>query len=104
MRQWSDRKKMVELPLLSGYAFVRITDKEKDKVLQTKGVVSFVRSYGQLASIRDFEIDRMKQLIELGYQLESNAINKSYKRGDKVKINSGALMGIEGYITDAPEG
>src|SRR6188472_2452236 len=44
MRQWSDRKKMVELPLLNGYVFVNITLKEQDVVLQTRGVVNFVRS------------------------------------------------------------
>jgi transcription antitermination factor NusG len=37
MRQWSDRKKMVELPLLNGYIFVRTNAIENDKVVQTLG-------------------------------------------------------------------
>jgi transcription antitermination factor NusG len=104
MRQWSDRKKMVELPLLNGYVFVKITGGEKDLVLQTKGVVNYVRSEGKVAVIRDEEIDRLRQLVELGYQLEAHAINRKYKEGDKVKISSGALRGIEGYVVDAAEG
>jgi transcription antitermination factor NusG len=98
LRQWSDRKKMVEVPLLHGYVFVNINEKEKDPVLQTKGVVSFVRSEGKTAVIREVEIDRLKQLVALGYQLETSAINKIYKEGDKVKIVSGMLNGIEGYV------
>ena len=103
MRQWSDRKKMVELPLLNGYVFVNISSTENDKVMQTKGVVNFVRSEGKIATIRVIEIDRLKQLVALGYHLEANGISKKYKAGDKVKITSGALKGIEGYVVDAGE-
>jgi transcription antitermination factor NusG len=103
MKQWSDRKKMVELPLLNGYVFVKISNTESDKVLQTRGVVNFVRSEGKIATIRGVEIDRLKQLVELGYQLEVSTINKKYSKGDKVKISSGALKGIEGYVVNGTE-
>lgn len=103
MRQWSDRKKMVELPLMNGYVFVKISEKEKDVVAQTRGVVNFVRSEGRIAVIREFEINRLKQLVELGYQLEAESISKSYKEGDKVKISSGALKGIEGYVVEGKD-
>ncbi len=103
MRQWSDRKKMVELPLLNGYVFVKISPAENDKITQTKGIVNFVRSEGKIAVIRDVEIERLKQLVELGYHLEANGINKKYKEGDKVKISSGVLKGIEGYVVEANE-
>ena len=101
MRQWSDRKKMVELPLLNGYVFVKIALHENDKVLQTRGVVNFVRSEGKIATIREIEIDRLKQLVALGYHLEATGINKIYKEGDKVKISSGVLKGLEGYVVDS---
>lgn len=104
MRQWSDRKKMVELPLLNGYLFTHITPLEKEKVLQTKGIVRFVRSEGKDAVIRPEEIDRLKQLIELGYHMESFAIKRQYKEGEKVKITSGALKNIEGFVIENKEG
>jgi transcription antitermination factor NusG len=103
MRQWSDRKKMVELPLLNGYVFVKISTAEQDKVLQTKGVVNFVRSEGKIAAIREEEINRLKQLVELGYHLEAGGIDRTYKEGDKIKINSGALKGIEGYVVESKD-
>lgn len=103
MRQWSDRKKAVELPLLNGYVFVNMSAAQSDLVLQTKGVVNFVRSEGRIAIIRDIEIERLKQLVEFGYQLEAGGIRKQYKEGDKVKISSGVLKGIEGYVTGSSE-
>ena len=104
MKQWSDRKKMVELPLMNGYIFVRIEPSEGERVRQTKGVVNFVRSDGKIAVVRQEEIDRLKQLIELGYQMEASGISREYKEGQKVKITSGALKGIEGFVVESKEG
>lgn len=104
MRQWSDRKKMVELPLLSGYVFARITPEEQERTIQTKGVVNFVRTEGKIATVRDNEIDQLKQLIELGYQMEVNGIKRNFKEGDKIRIASGALKNIEGFVLENKEG
>lgn len=104
LRQWSDRKKMVELPLMNGYIFVKITDKEKDRILQTKGIVSFVRSDGKIAIIRDEEIDSLKQFIALGYQIEARAKTVDHKEGDRIRITSGALRGVEGIVIENKEG
>ncbi|MBK6836161.1 MAG: hypothetical protein IPG89_18600 [Bacteroidetes bacterium] len=67
---------------------------------QTKGVVNFVRSDGAKAIIREVEIDRLKQLITLGYQMEVGGIKQDYSQGDKVKIISGVLKNIEGFVTE----
>lgn len=104
MKQWSDRKKLVEMPLLNGYVFVHITDIEKEKVLQTKGVVSFVKSERKSAIIKQVEIDRLKQLISLGYHMETSSLKIDYREGDKIKIISGVLKGIEGFVTQNKEG
>src|SRR5579859_8227777 len=43
INQWSDRRKQVEEPLFSGYAFVRLNHSsatERVRVLQTQGVVN----------------------------------------------------------------
>ncbi len=103
MRQWSDRKKLVELPLLSGYVFVRTDLQQNDKVAQTPGVVGFIKSEGKIAVIRDAEINQLKQLVDLGYHLEANPVEREYKKGDKVKITSGVLKGIEGYVIESKE-
>ena len=44
LRQWSDRRKLVELPLFPGYTFVRMVyqPEQRLRVLSTEGIVSFV--------------------------------------------------------------
>lgn len=104
MRQWSDRKKLVDLPLLNGYLFVNISSLEREIVLQTKGIVNFVRSEGRIAILRSSEIDRLKQLVELGYHMEAGAIRRAYREGEKVKIASGVLRNVEGFVIENKEG
>ncbi|MCE2772715.1 MAG: UpxY family transcription antiterminator [Bacteroidetes bacterium] len=104
IKQWSDRKKMVELPLLNGYVFVKIDLKDKDKVAQTKGVVNFVRYCGEIAKIREQEMKQLKQLVDIRYHLEVSGCKTEYKEGNKVKITSGALKNIEGFVTENKEG
>jgi transcription antitermination factor NusG len=104
MRQWSDRKKMVEFPLLNGYVFAHITSLEQERTVQTKGVVNFVRAEGKIATVRDHEIEQLKQLIELGYQMEVNGVKRNFKEGDRVRIASGALKNIEGFVLENKEG
>ena len=98
MRQWSDRKKMVEFPLINGYVFVNISVLEIEKTLQTKGIVNFVRQSGKIAEIREAEINRLKQFVELGYQIESEASTSDLEVGKKIKITAGPLKNIEGFI------
>ena len=100
MKQWSDRKKLVEVPLFNGYVFVNILNSQNDAVLQTRGVVNFVRHIGKIAIIREIEIDRLKQIVNLGYYVELSTIKQHYKVGDKIKISSGPLKNIEGFVLE----
>lgn len=104
MRQWSDRKKMVEFPLLNGYVFVRVDSSQNESVLQTKGVVNFVRIEGRVARVREHEIERLKQLVELGYQIEAGPIDRHFTKGEKIKITSGPLKNLEGFVFNQKEG
>jgi len=104
MRQWSDRKKLVELPLLKGYVFVHISLVEQERAIKTNGVVNFVRIEGKIASVRNYEIEQLKQLVELGYQYEVSGVKRQYKEGDKIKIASGVLKNIVGHVIENKEG
>jgi transcriptional antiterminator RfaH len=69
MQQWSDRKKMVEFPMLSGYVFVNIDETEKENVLKCPGVFSFINLMGLRLKLRDVEIAILKSIEESGYDV-----------------------------------
>ena len=99
MRQWSDRKKMVEIPLFSSYVFVHITRKHYDQVLQTFGAVKYIIFEGKAATIPPEQIDQLKIIVNGNEKIETTW--ETRKKGDRVMVTSGSLKGLKGeLITD----
>jgi transcriptional antiterminator RfaH len=96
IRQWSDRKKKVQLPLINSYVFVRITNKEYMKVLQTMGVVNIIHFSGVPVPIPDWQIDNLKILLGADVPIQSEPIE--LQKGQEVRINNGPLLGLRGTV------
>lgn len=97
VHRWSDRRKVVELPLFSCYAFVNMTSSVEARlaVLQTRGVIGFVGIRGVGIPIPDKEIQDIKTL------LAHDATCAPYpylKIGKRVRIGGGCLDGVEGIL------
>lgn len=97
-RQWSDRKKWVEVPVISSYIFIRITPDQYRQVFDAIGVVAYVSRKGQAVTIPDREIEAMRRTIEnkLSFSVETSTL----KKGEKVTITSGPLKNIEGEVEE----
>jgi len=95
-RMWSDRKKLVEKPLLSSYIFVRTIKKNFPKVYQTNGVVKFVSFEGQPVSIPQNQIDNLRLLINSDAEIEVSS--EKFAAGDNVEVVSGSLIGLTGEL------
>ncbi len=100
LRQWKDRKKWVEMPLMSGYCFVYISRKEYDKVLHTNNVVCYVTFEGKAAVIPNQQIDFVKQMLKQS-DFEVSVSQKSFKPGKKVEIIEGPMIGLHGELVEA---
>lgn len=100
LRQWKDRRKWVEMPLMSGYCFVHITRKEYDLVLQTNNVVCYVRFEGKAAVIPDRQIDSLKQMLKQ-YDFEVNVTTENFAPGKKVEVIDGPMIGLQGELVKA---
>ncbi len=98
LRQWSDRKKWVETPAISGYIFVNINPLDKLSVLQTEFVQSFVSFNRSDAIIPEVQIRAMKTMTEQA-QFDDDINIKSFILNQSVKIVSGPLAGLEGKLT-----
>jgi transcription antitermination factor NusG len=60
-RQWSDRIKTIELPLLKSHLFVRISEEQRTAVRLTEGVVNFVYENGKIVIIKEKLIQQIKE-------------------------------------------
>jgi transcription antitermination factor NusG len=97
IHRWSDRKKQVELPLFSGYAFTRLAlaSDERLRVLRTQGVVDFVSMHGAAIPIPDNEIADIRNLLNSKVPFRDRPF---LRLGQRVRIRGGALDGLEGIL------
>jgi len=95
--RWSDRKKSVQMPLFSCYVFAKFAPNraERLRVLRVDGVFSLVGGMGEGVAIPDEQIDAVRSLVE--GQLPWSA-HPFLKIGQRVRIRSGALDGLEGVL------
>lgn len=97
-RQWSDRKKIVELPLFASYIFVRIPKYKLNDILVTPGIVRYIRFNGQPAIIRDKEIEMIKKVLSSNTEIE--VVDGKVEVGADIKISSGIFKGYDGKVVE----
>lgn len=95
IRQWSDRKKKVTVPLLKSYVFVRVLEKERFKVFDAPGVVRYLYWLGKPAVALDKEITNLKESLSLPYL---NIKIEDFTKGKQMTIPSGPFKESVGTI------
>ena len=96
IRQWSDRKKKVQLPLFRSYVFVNI-DLNIDNliVLKTLGVVKFIGIRNKPSRIPDEQIHWMHMLVAESATVRAE---KEIPLGQGVRVMIGPFKGIKGVV------
>ena len=95
IRQWTDRKKQLSLPLFPCYVFVRSTFQRRLQVLTTPGVHFLVMFAGRPAPISDLEMEAIRKAVESRLRVEPHPFLRC---GDWVRVKSGPLADVEGIL------
>jgi len=97
LRQWSDRKKWVDMPLFKSYVFTKIETKQVQKVISVRGVSRFIYFNGQPASMRDQDIELIKKLLENNIPIDIE--DGLPDIGESITLTEGVLAGYKGKVT-----
>jgi len=100
LKVWSDRKKWVEFPLLSGYCFVNITRREYDRVLRCANVVCYVTFEGKAAVIPEIQIDALRR-VSKQFDFYLSVSHENFEPGQKVEVIAGPMIGARGELVKA---
>lgn len=97
VRRWSDRNAIVQSPLFPCYAFVNavLEPRVRLSILQVWGVLSFVGAHNEGLPIPDVQIESLRILLTSTIKFSPCPL---LKVGQRVRIRSGALQGIEGIL------
>lgn len=98
VKQWSDRKKKVEVPLFNSYVFVQIEESDRNSVFQVAGVVRYLFWLGKPAIVRDEEINIIKTSLKA--ENISDVSVTSIKVGDKIKLESGVFSNQNAIVKE----
>jgi len=95
--RWSDRKKTVQVPLFSCYVFAKfaLNRSERLRVLRVDGVFGLVGDRGEGTPIPDEQIAAVQSLVETQLPWSTHPF---LKIGQRVRIRSGVLDGLEGIL------
>lgn len=96
LRQWSDRKKMITIPMFNSYVFINIDDTERVSVLKVHGIRNFVYWLGQPAIVKDYEIEAIRLISAEAEDVK--VTNLKIAEGDTLRITEGPFKGLHGVV------
>lgn len=99
VRHYTRKVKVVDLPLINCYLFVKITKQQYIQVLETADVLHFVRPAKELIAIPETEIDILKRVV--GESIAMEVDRSGFQSGDEVEIIGGNLTGIKGILLES---
>lgn len=94
-RQWSDRTKLLELPLFPGYLFCRFTAEQRLRIVTSPNITSIVGVGKKPFPVADEEIQAIRTMIASGLPLEPW---QYLEVGQRVRIEGGSLDGLTGIL------
>ena len=97
VHRWQDRYKKVEMPLFRGYVFAQYENESpaRTSILRTTGVVRIVGFGQEDAAIPGEQIENLRRLLETRQLVHRH---RYLQVGERVKVISGALAGMEGIL------
>jgi transcription antitermination factor NusG len=100
-KRWSDRIKEVDAPLFPGYLFCRFDPQDRLPILKTPGVMQIVGFKNGPVAVDESEIQALHTVIAAGAPHQPWPFLTA---GDRVRIESGPLLGLEGILTEVRRG
>ena len=97
VRQWTDRRKVIDMPAFSGYLFLHCAPslRNRVRVLETSGIVRLLGGNHAPSQVSEREIEDVRRAIDSGVPCGTcDALTP----GTLVRVTRGALAGVQGRL------
>lgn len=95
VRQWTDRKKIIQVPIFKSYVFVKIALKNRNKVFEVPGVLNYLFWLGKPAIVKEIEIQNLIDFLNGPY---SSVKTERLVAGSNFFISEGPFKNLEGKV------
>ena len=100
LRQWSDRKKRVQMPVFPSYIFVKPNaEEERQVILRDPQAMNYVYWLGKPAVVSDKEMNDVKAFLDNGYTEGLDV--ECVEIGQEIQIDAGIFKGQSGVVKSA---
>ena len=93
IKQWSDRRKKVEVPLISSTLFLYCRESDLKILYNVVGFHTLLYYLGKPAKVRDYEIQNLRILLQENLEFEKEEF-VNIQEGDKVEVIRGPFQGL----------
>lgn len=101
LRQWKDRRRLVEFPMFPSYVFVRALPEDLPLVTTVPGVCSIVRNQGEPVSIPVAELENVRRFAAGLREAGSEPEPATYlAEGQRVEVTAGPFQGVRGVVVE----
>ena len=97
LRNWSDRKKFIEVVLFNNYVFVATDPQHKNEVFRAGNIYGYLNFGGRAAVLTENEVTMVKRLSNLAEPIQITY--EGFRLYEEVEVLSGSLAGLRGVIT-----
>ena len=106
MRQWSDRRKLIDKVVITQVVFIKCTKKDTERLERHSIIYYFLRIPGtrEKAEISDKELDNLMKVLD-GADLEDvDFVANKFSKGDTICIRFGKFAGVTGVVEHEANG
>ena len=95
LKQYSDRKKKLNRPLIPSYVMVQLEESQREKVFSCPGIIRYLFFLGKPAIVSATEIDQMKDYLNGVYD---DIRVTTLSVGESHTISEGPFSGVCGKV------
>jgi transcription antitermination factor NusG len=97
VRQWKDRRKLIEQALFPGYLFARTVDTNEARltILKVPGAVQILGQGASIEPVPNEQVESIRTVLRANVTCFAHPF---LREGSLVRIRRGALKGLEGFL------
>ena len=96
IKQWKDRRKKVNTPLLPKIVLVKTEERLRDKVFQIAGTVRYLFEQRKPAIVREIEIEQLRAITDNSRVIDHEIT--SIVKGTEIDLTPYGFKGLEGRV------